>query len=82
MESVCEARQFGCAFFCPFQGGRSSMARKRNEPVINSVMFTYVGTDKDFNQFLKTVVHDYLMLDNMTDLNPASHVEKVEKDVA
>ena len=31
---------------------------------IRSVTFTYVGTDKQFTDFLKSVIHDYLSVDS------------------
>lgn len=36
------------------------MARKSKEIKIENVNYIYVGTDKDFNLFLKSVIHDYL----------------------
>ena len=36
------------------------MANRSKEPLIDSVQFTYVGTDKDYNAFLKAVVHSWL----------------------
>ena len=54
------------------------MARKRIETSICSVMFTYVGTDADFEKFLKAVVHDYLMIGDLP-LNEADKtIQKVE----
>ena len=38
------------------------MARKRKEN-ISEVMFSYVGTDAQFDEFLKMLVHDYLPVD-------------------
>ena len=38
------------------------MARKRKED-ISEVMFSYVGTDEQFNEFLKMLLHDYLSVD-------------------
>ena len=38
------------------------MARKRKEN-ISEVMFSYVGTDEQFDKFLKMLVHDYLSVD-------------------
>ena len=38
------------------------MARKRKEN-ISEVMFSYVGTDEQFDEFLKMLVHDYLLVD-------------------
>ncbi|WP_158555537.1 hypothetical protein [Ruthenibacterium lactatiformans] len=32
---------------------------KRKTPVIESVLYSYTGTDDDFNRFLKAVVHDF-----------------------
>ena len=31
---------------------------------INTVTFTYVGSDKEFDEFLKMLVRDYLLVDN------------------
>ena len=36
------------------------MSRKLAEIKINTVEFYYIGKDKDFELFLKSVVHDYL----------------------
>jgi len=36
--------------------------KKRND--ISEVSFTYVGTDEQFNDFLKMMLHDYLAVDN------------------
>ena len=36
--------------------------KKRNN--ISEVSFTYVGTDDQFNEFLKMMLHDYLAVDN------------------
>ena len=38
------------------------MARKRKEN-ISEVTFSYVGTDEQFDEFLKMLVHDYLSAD-------------------
>ena len=38
------------------------MARKRKEN-ISEVMFSYIGTDAQFDEFLKMLVHDYLLVD-------------------
>ena len=36
--------------------------KKRNN--ISEVSFTYVGTDDQFNEFLKMMLHDYLAVDS------------------
>ena len=36
--------------------------RKRKEN-ISEVMFSYIGTDAQFDEFLKMLVHDYLSVD-------------------
>ena len=36
--------------------------KKRNN--ISEVSFTYIGTDDQFNDFLKMILHDYLAMDN------------------
>ena len=38
------------------------MARKRKDN-ISEVTFSYVGTDEQFDEFLKMLVHDYLSVD-------------------
>ena len=38
------------------------MARKRKDN-ISEVTFSYVGTDEQFNEFLKMLLHDYLSVD-------------------
>ena len=38
------------------------MARKRKEN-ISEVTFSYIGTDAQFDEFLKMLVHDYLSVD-------------------
>ncbi len=40
------------------------MARKKKESNISSVMYSYVGTDDQFDEFLKLMLHDYLAVDN------------------
>ena len=35
---------------------------KRKTPVIESVLYSYTGTDDDFNRFLKAVVHDFISI--------------------
>lgn len=36
------------------------MARKENPIIVESVEFDYVGTDEQFNTFLKSIIKDYL----------------------
>ena len=52
----------GLLFLLPelVSGGRSSMGRKKKESSIASVMYSYVGTDDQFDEFLKLMLHDYL----------------------
>ena len=38
------------------------MARKRKDN-ISEVTFSYIGTDEQFDEFLKMLVHDYLSVD-------------------
>ena len=53
----------------------------KKNPIV-SVTFSYVGKDSDFETFLKTIVRDYLALDDIT-ANPNTElVEKVESDAA
>ena len=58
------------------------MARKRNEASVGSVLFTYIGTDADFEKFLKTVVHDYLMVGDLPTSEADNSIQKVESEVA
>ena len=44
---------------------RSSMARKAEPIIIESVEYDYVGTDEQFNTFLKSVVKDYISENNL-----------------
>ena len=39
------------------------MNYKRNTDRLAAVTFTYVGTDQDFDEFLKMLIHDYLAVD-------------------
>ncbi len=39
---------------------RRTMARKRNEPVIVEVAYEYIGSDRQFNDFLKSVIREYI----------------------
>lgn len=36
------------------------MARKENSIIVESVEFDYVGTDEQFDTFLKSIIKDYL----------------------
>lgn len=44
---------------------RSSMARKAEPIIIESVEFDYVGTDNQFKVFLQSVIKDYLSEDRL-----------------
>lgn len=39
------------------------MPERKNLNKLNSVMFTYIGTDKEFDSFLKMLIHNYLSAD-------------------
>ena len=54
------------------------LTRKRIDAPIGSVMFTYTGTDKDFETFLKAVVHDYLMVGDLPLNDAENSIQKVE----
>lgn len=41
------------------------MARKENSIIIESVEFDYVGTDEQFNTFLKNIIKDYISENNL-----------------
>ncbi len=36
------------------------MARKRNEAIIVEVAYEYIGSDRQFNEFLKSVIREYI----------------------
>lgn len=36
------------------------MSRKNNEPKITQVIYYHSGTDEEFNNFLKSVIKDYI----------------------
>lgn len=40
------------------------MARQKKYAEIHTVTFQYIGTDKEFNFFLKSVVYDYFTFIN------------------
>ena len=44
---------------------RSSMARKPEPIIIESVEFDYVGTDNQFKDFLRNIIKDYLSEDKL-----------------
>ena len=46
------------------------MGRKRKESNIASVMYSYVGTDDQFDDFLKMMIHDYLSVDHPIQIEP------------
>ena len=52
--------------------------KKRNN--ISEVNFTYVGTDAQFNEFLKMMIHDYLAVDNPYAMKETEAVEIAEED--
>ena len=58
------------------------MARKSNKPSITSVMYTYVGNDAQFNEFLKRVIRDYFEADNPYTNPQQDFIDKVESSAA
>ena len=58
------------------------MASKRREDKIRSVTYEYIGTDKQFDEFLKMLVHDYLAVDQPGTSTAAEIVDKVESSAA
>lgn len=54
----------------------------RKESNIASVMYSYVGTDDQFDDFLKMMIHDYLSVDNPYTNQITDFVGKVESGVA
>ena len=53
----------------------------KKNPIV-SVTFSYVGKDSDFETFLKTIVRDYLTVDDPAAIPEDSFVDKVESDAA
>ena len=53
------------------------MARKRKE-TISEVMFSYIGTDAQFDEFLKMLVHDYLSVDQPYTKSQEAFVDHVD----
>ena len=53
----------------------------KKNPIV-SVTFSYVGKDSDFETFLKTIVRDYLAVDDPAAIPEDSFVDKVESDAA
>ena len=41
------------------------MARKKEPIILDSIFFNYVGTDEQFNVFLKNVIKDYISEDKL-----------------
>ena len=58
------------------------MGRKKKESNIASVMYSYVGTDNQFDEFLKLMLHDYLAVDNPYTNQVPDFVGKIETEVA
>lgn len=57
------------------------MGVKRREDKLRCVTYEYIGTDKDFDAFLKLLIHDYLAVDN-PGTTTEKIVEKAESSVA
>lgn len=58
------------------------MGRKKKESNIASVMYSYVGTDAQFDEFLKMMIHDYLAVDDPYTSREPDFVGNVESGVA
>ena len=58
------------------------MNRKKKESNIVSVMYSYTGTDEQFDEFLKMMLHDYLAVDNPYINQESDFVSNVESGVA
>ena len=55
--------------------------KKAKKIIIKQVTYCYIGKDKDFNSFLKSVIHDYLS-DSVSPVSGASVIQKVENKTA
>jgi len=51
------------------------MGRKESKPVIETVEYVYVGNNKQFNDFMKAVIRDYVSDDKIYPDN----IEKANK---
>ena len=58
------------------------MSKRTKKPELSKVMYSYVGTDDQFDHFLKMIIHDYLSVDDPYTNQPADSVGKVENEVA
>lgn len=58
------------------------MARKKRESNITSIMYSYVGTDAQFDEFLKMMIHDYLTVDDPYTSREPDFVGNIESGVA
>lgn len=57
------------------------MSKKRKNNIAE-VSFTYIGTDEQFNEFLKMMVHDYLAVDHPYTQRQEDFVDKVDSHCA
>ena len=57
------------------------MARKRKDN-ISEVTFSYIGTDAQFDEFLKMLVRDYFTAGQPCMIPPKDSVQRVESEVA
>ena len=57
------------------------MSKKRKNNIAE-VSFTYIGTDDQFNEFLKMMVHDYLAVDHPYTQRQKDFVDKVDSHCA
>ena len=53
------------------------MKQKHIADRLSSVTYTYVGTDQQFDEFLKMLIHDYLLVD-MLYQKPRDPVDNVD----
>ena len=55
------------------------MSRKKEKLNINNVTFKYSGTDNDLTNFLKTIIHDHLVKNNIITVKPIKNVNNLPK---
>jgi len=53
------------------------MSRKKENLKINNVTFKYSGTDNDLTLFLKTIIHDHLVKNNIITGKPLKSVNNM-----
>lgn len=56
------------------------MSRKKENLNINKVTFKYSGTDNDLTLFLKTIIHDHLVKNNIITDKPLKYANNTAEN--